>query len=444
MLERNKMAGRCKWRFALVDGVRTDIADVVSGQRGICPVCKAPLVAKKRTIRVPHWSHFGARQCDDWYQPKGPWHRYWQDQFPDDWQEVVVEREGVKHIADVKAANDIVIEIQWSPISCEEISAREKFYNKMLWIVGASDTSNNGRLKRFIERSLEDTGYGACVWEADDVSFESEKWLNCMRPVFVDVNGAEDVPESDGNLYYIMPRKSSSDGVFIASVARQEFVAALCKGTTREFFSRFRDARDKLVRDRQARLNETIVQMRAEEISQRQEQDRARREKASKFVRFADDARHAIAFVHKEFHHPPRCALTVGWVDAYLIVEGLRKHLVLGSNLMEVAPYGRVALHQARDCSLQNYEQDCQYARERGVDVDFPQYDELSLYADKIIACVDYLVKHTDSGILLTFASPFWILKSDGKAYTWNRNELVFWTLPVKTQDYLGNVDVDS
>ena len=184
--------------------------------------------------------------------------------------------------------------------------------------------------------------------------------------------------------------------------------------------------------------------MRAEEIFHRQERDRARREKASTFVGFADNERHAIAFVHKEFHHPPRCALTVGWVDAYLIIEGLRKHLVLGSSLMDVAPYGRVALHQARDYSLQNYEQDCRYARERGVVVDFPQYDELSLYADKIIACVDYLLKHTDRGILLTFASPRWILKRDGKAYTWKRSELMFWALPEKTQDYLAKVDVDS
>ena len=60
------MLGNCTWRYALVDGVKTDIQDAVKGVHGICPLCGGELVPRKGKIRNWHWWHINGRLCDDW------------------------------------------------------------------------------------------------------------------------------------------------------------------------------------------------------------------------------------------------------------------------------------------------------------------------------------------------------------------------------------------
>lgn len=64
--------------------------------------------------------------------------------FPKEWQEVVVEKEVdglvVRHIADVKTERGVILEVQYSPISIEDIAIRERFYNNMLWLVNMRRT----------------------------------------------------------------------------------------------------------------------------------------------------------------------------------------------------------------------------------------------------------------------------------------------------------------
>lgn len=51
---------------------------------------------------------------------------------------------GEKHVADVKRADGLVIELQNSPMSIEEMESRERFYGeKMLWIVNAEMFAHN-------------------------------------------------------------------------------------------------------------------------------------------------------------------------------------------------------------------------------------------------------------------------------------------------------------
>ena len=59
------------WRYAIVDGRKTDIFDAASGDKGLCPLCGELLVARKGKIRAPHWWHKNGRNCDRWYEPKG-------------------------------------------------------------------------------------------------------------------------------------------------------------------------------------------------------------------------------------------------------------------------------------------------------------------------------------------------------------------------------------
>jgi hypothetical protein len=100
-------------------------------ERGKCPCCGAPVVAKCGKIVSWHWSHL-AKDCDPWYEPESEWHRDWKALFPEDWREVVVG----PHRADIKTPKG-VIEFQASSISPDEIEERENFYGKMIWVIKA-------------------------------------------------------------------------------------------------------------------------------------------------------------------------------------------------------------------------------------------------------------------------------------------------------------------
>ena len=113
------------------------------GLKGFCPDCSAEMVPKCGQIMTPHWAHKTLRDCDTWSEGETEWHRGWKGEFPDDEIEVRLNKDGKRHIADVKLASPIgkieVIEFQHSSISPEEIEARERFYgkNEMLWMFDA-------------------------------------------------------------------------------------------------------------------------------------------------------------------------------------------------------------------------------------------------------------------------------------------------------------------
>ena len=103
-------------RFAMVDGERSL---PVPKLQGICPGCGASLIARCGTRRVWHWSHKGERSCDLWWEPETEWHRRWKDHFPIEWQEVIQYDTitGEKHIADVRTAQELVLEFQHSRLA---------------------------------------------------------------------------------------------------------------------------------------------------------------------------------------------------------------------------------------------------------------------------------------------------------------------------------------
>src|SRR5262249_40916688 len=87
-------------------------------------------------IRRPHWAHRGTHTCDYLWELETEWHRAWKNQFPEDWQEEPHWSEaGERHIADVKTDSGVVLEFQHSHLPRDEREAREKFYQKMVWVV---------------------------------------------------------------------------------------------------------------------------------------------------------------------------------------------------------------------------------------------------------------------------------------------------------------------
>jgi len=102
-------------------------------QHGQCPSCAGSVLAKCGEIRIWHWAH-EVSDCDPWSEPESEWHLSWKKHAPIDRTEVVIERDGQKHRADVLCANSAVLELQASSISPDEIRVREGFYKYMAWL----------------------------------------------------------------------------------------------------------------------------------------------------------------------------------------------------------------------------------------------------------------------------------------------------------------------
>lgn len=132
----------------------------------ICNKCNEELIAKCGSIKIWHWSHRSNKNCDDWYEPESQWHLNWKNEFPKEYQEVVIEKgyteeDGYKeifesndftgnyksHIADIKTTK-WVIELQNSSISTEEIQEREKFYGNMIWLLNGEKLCGGLELRK--------------------------------------------------------------------------------------------------------------------------------------------------------------------------------------------------------------------------------------------------------------------------------------------------------
>ena len=94
-----------------------------------------------------YFSHKKGTDCDSFSHDMSDWHLDWQMKFPIENREVVMEKDGIKHRADV-FINNTVIEFQHSPITAEEIAKRNEFYlscgYKVIWIFDADNQLKNG------------------------------------------------------------------------------------------------------------------------------------------------------------------------------------------------------------------------------------------------------------------------------------------------------------
>ena len=91
---------------------------------GRCPICRNELVARCGRINIWHWSHKKRLDCDPWFEPETQWHLAWKELVVPDKIEVVIK----PHRADILAMKGVVIELQHSAISPDEIIERERFY----------------------------------------------------------------------------------------------------------------------------------------------------------------------------------------------------------------------------------------------------------------------------------------------------------------------------
>jgi len=105
------------------------------GAIGFCSLCGERLIPKCGPIRMHHWSHKSRVDCDPWKEGESEWHREWKNNVLSEYREIPMEKNGEKHRADVRLPSGIVVEFQKSPLDYEMWSAREQFYEKMIWVL---------------------------------------------------------------------------------------------------------------------------------------------------------------------------------------------------------------------------------------------------------------------------------------------------------------------
>lgn len=127
---------------------RVSIESAIKWGKYFCPSCGEPLIVKATdslAVRA-YFSHKKGNDCDSFSHDMSDWHLDWQMKFPIENREVVIEKDGIKHRADV-FINNTVIEFQHSPITAEEIAKRNDFYlscgHKVIWIFDADNQLKN-------------------------------------------------------------------------------------------------------------------------------------------------------------------------------------------------------------------------------------------------------------------------------------------------------------
>lgn len=134
-----------------------------------CPACGAPCVPKCGLIKVWHWAHVSGKECDPWFEGETDWHLRWKDLVKPEFCEVPIG----SHRADIKVG-ELVIELQHSSISPQEIQEREKFYRHMIWLFDASEIKENFQVYKH-----ENYFTFRWKWPRRSLSF-------CQKPIYLD------------------------------------------------------------------------------------------------------------------------------------------------------------------------------------------------------------------------------------------------------------------
>lgn len=159
-----------------------------------CKACDSKLIARKGDIKIHHYAHAKDSNCLIKHDGdnKTAWHILWQNIAKPEYLEKFMKTETEKHIADVVNEDKLVIEIQHSNISWEDIEARENFYGNMIWILDGT-----GGLKRDCTYFITANNYG--IIQIRTIKF----WDNINKKAFIDtgLNMFEIIKKIDKNLY---------------------------------------------------------------------------------------------------------------------------------------------------------------------------------------------------------------------------------------------------
>lgn len=203
--------------FAFVNGEKIEALPKTIGK---CPLCERTVLSKCGEVNVWHWAHSKEESCDSWYEPESEWHKNWKFAFGKNNCEVVISKEGIRHIADIFTNEGVVIELQNSPIQKQIIRNREIFYGeRMIWVINGKPFKNNFHYHRSRSRQLdEDEEYYLkynplakknTQARKDEYSFSwswcRKSWTVALRQVFIDFG--------DENLFWVQEGVGTNNGI---------------------------------------------------------------------------------------------------------------------------------------------------------------------------------------------------------------------------------------
>lgn len=180
-----------------------------SGERAKCPDCDSVVIGRKGSFKIKHWYHKTKNECDSWYEPITEWHLKWQNLFPIQYREVSIKNaNGKSHRADLKLKNNLVIEVQNSPIKIAEIEERENFYgkNNMIWIVNGEKLAKKSSITYQFNRKqfvlyFSIPAYSALVSKYDMDEFKATLYRNELLLDLKNDKNLIDHKESNGNYF---------------------------------------------------------------------------------------------------------------------------------------------------------------------------------------------------------------------------------------------------
>jgi hypothetical protein len=190
------------------------------------------MIAKCGRVKVWHWAHKGRLLCDPWWENETEWHRAWKNRFPLDWQEISQfdQLTGERHIADIKTPHGLVVELQNSPMSLEEMASRERFYGEMIWIInGQRNELDQSYFMMGLSREPIQKNPLAFAFEWWSRGRLFENWSKARAKVFIDFGdeGVQGPPVIWRLAYYDHKRKRGAVGPY----PKQLLIDAITKGT---------------------------------------------------------------------------------------------------------------------------------------------------------------------------------------------------------------------
>jgi hypothetical protein len=203
--------------MATVGKSRVHISEYKKGQCATCPSCLTGVIAKKGKIKVHHFAHKHIESCDTFKDAKTDWHILWQDIMRSDSIEVIINKNGTKHIADIVNEDNVVIEVQHSNINVVDIQSRESFYSDMIWLVDGNDViRRDGSLTSVLSRIVGvqlDRG-GECV-----VMRGTKQWWSLTtKPIYID----------DGSKLYEIIHVLNRNYYMCKTITYEDFLLTYC------------------------------------------------------------------------------------------------------------------------------------------------------------------------------------------------------------------------
>jgi len=169
-----------------------------------CIGCDNIIRAKKGMINIHHWAHESKVECIFRRDKdcKTEWHMKWQNIVKNDYLEKIIIKNNKKHIADIMNENNIVIEIQHSILSNDEINERELFYNNMIWILDGTDNIVKTDAESYICIKSNEMFITTNMYYI--VKFTKKFWCQIKQKKYIDTGYyLYEIVNHIGNNYYI-------------------------------------------------------------------------------------------------------------------------------------------------------------------------------------------------------------------------------------------------